>query len=90
MGPDNWVTTVIRSDRHNRECPAICVRVDREVPLPLHCSPGGGNVGGETVSASDCPCGGRFDTGDLGRRVADALRRGLGEWIRRGAVVIDC
>jgi hypothetical protein len=65
--------------------------VDREVPPPLRCSPQGGSVGrgGGVVSAADCPCGGRFDNGDLGRRVADALRRGLGEWIRRGAVVID-
>lgn len=90
MGPHNWVTTIIRCARHRRDCASICVRVDREVPGELRCSPSGGSVGGVGgVSHLDCPCGGRFDTEDLGRRVADALRRGLGEWIRRGAVVIE-
>jgi hypothetical protein len=90
VGPDNWVTTIIHCIRHNRDCSPICVRVDREVPEPLRCSPGGGSVGGGGASSPlDCPCGGRFDTSDLGRRVADAMRRGLGQWIRRRAVVID-
>lgn len=92
VGPDNWVTTVVHCVRHNRDCPPICVRVDREVPEPLRCSPGGGSVGSGTGGATvaDCPCGGRFDTSDLGQRVADLLRRGLGQWVRRGAVVLDC
>ena len=86
----NWVTTIIHCVRHNRDCPAICVRVDREVPGPLRCSPSGGSVGAAgPVGGLDCPCNGRFDTSDLSRRVADALRRGLGEWIRRGGVVIE-
>jgi len=65
--------------------------VDREVPEPLRCSPGGGSVGGGggPVVPQDCPCGGRFDTGELARRVADAMRWGLGEWVRRRAVVIE-
>jgi len=90
VGPHRWVTTIIRCARHQRDCATICVRVDREVPGPLRCSPGGGSVGGGgSVSSLDCPCCGRFDTADLARRVADAMRRGLGDWIRRRAVVIE-
>jgi hypothetical protein len=90
VGPRNWVTTVIRCKRHQRDCATICVRVDREVPEPLRCSPGGGTVGGGgTSSPLDCACGGRFDTADLTRRAGEALRRGLGQWIRRRAVVIE-
>lgn len=91
MGPHNWVLTIIRCSRHRKDYPAICVRVEREVPGPLRCTPGGGSAGGGGGGASqtDCPCSGRFDTSDLGRRVADALRRGAGEWIRRGAVVVE-
>jgi len=90
VGPHNWVTTIIRCVRHKRDTSTICVRVEREVPEPLRCSPGGGSVGGSGGgSPLDCPCGGKFDTSDLSRRVADALRRGLGEWLRRGAVVIE-
>ena len=90
VGPHNWVLTIIRCGRHRKDCPAICVRVEREVPGPLRCTPGGGSVGGGGgASQSDCPCSGRFDASDLGRRVADALRRGSGGWIRRGAVVIE-
>jgi hypothetical protein len=47
-------------------------------------------VGGEGgAGAPDWPCGGRFEIADLGRRLADALRRGRGEWVRWGAVVIE-
>jgi hypothetical protein len=68
----------------------MCVHVDREVPAELRCSPGGGSVNaGGTGSSPDCPCGGQYDTADLVRRVTDALRHGLGQWIQRGAVVID-
>lgn len=90
MGPHNWVTTVIHCARHHRDYSTICVHVDREVTPELRCTPSGGSVGGAGGGvALDCPCGGRFDTADLGRRVADALRRNLGQWIRRGAVVIE-
>lgn len=89
MGPANWVTTIVYCTRHHRNCPPLCLRVDREVPEPLRCSPGGGGVGGGVAAQPDCPCGGRFDIAELSRRVADALRRGLGEWIRRGAVVVE-
>lgn len=68
----------------------MCVRVEAEVPGPLRCAPGGGSIGGGGAGdVPDCPCGGRFDIADIARRVADALRRGRGEWVRRGAVVIE-
>lgn len=88
MGPHNWVITVIHCRRHHKDCARICVRVDLEVPDPLRCTPSGGSVGGGG-SALDCPCGGRFDTAELGRLVAEAMRRGRGQWVKRGAVVIE-
>jgi hypothetical protein len=92
VGPHNWVRAIVHCTRHHQDCPPLCVRVEAEVPEPLRCSPGGGSpgVGGGAGGGSpDCPCGGRFDWSDLGRRVADALRRGRGEWVHRGAVVIE-
>lgn len=63
----------------------MCLRVEREVAEPLRCSPGGSSGG----SPLDCPCGGHLDVAELSRRVAELLRRGVGEWIRRGAVVVE-
>lgn len=68
----------------------MCLRVEREVAEPLRCSPGGGSVGSSGGgSPLDCPCGGHLDVAELSRRVAELLRRGVGEWIRRGAVVVE-
>lgn len=91
MGPDNWVRTIVHCTRHHRDCPAICVKVDRQVPARLRCSPGGGTVGGGGGGGAspDCPCGGRLDISELTRRVNDAMRRGIGDWMRLGAVVIE-
>ena len=89
MRPE-WVTTIIHCLRHNRDTVTLCVPVDRGVPPELRCTPSGGSAGGGGgASPLDCPCGGKFDTADLPQRVADAMRRRLGEWIRRGAVVIE-
>jgi hypothetical protein len=87
MGPHNWVKTIVRCSRHNRELPPLCVRVEREVPEPLRCSPGGGSATASGAARPDCPCGGRLD--DLSRRVTDAMRGGLGQWVRRGSVVVE-
>lgn len=89
MGPRNWVTTVVHCARHRRDAATICVRVDREVPEPLRCSPSG-DSNGPAPSGPDCACGGRYDAADVARRVAELARRGgLGEWIRRRAVVVE-
>jgi hypothetical protein len=69
-----------------------CVRVERGVPERLRCIPrggGGGVSGGEVI----CPACGKscgMSTTGLERRVADALHGSVDDWIRRGAVVIDC
>lgn len=87
MGPHNFVHTILRCQRHHSDA-SLCVNVDREVPEPLRCTPGGGGGGSILGGLSPCTCGAGLDLGELRRRVAEAMRRGLGEWIRLGAVVI--
>ncbi len=90
MGPHNWVKTIVRCARHNEETGPICLHVEREVEGPLRCRPGGGGGGGGVTTVTACPCGNGISVADLQRRVAEALRHGIGQWVRRGAVVIDC
>ena len=89
MEPHTWVRTVIHCSRHRRDSGELCVKVDREVPRPLRCTPYPGGNSAEGSGSLNCPCEGRFDTADLVRRVADALRRGVGRWIQLGHVVIE-
>jgi hypothetical protein len=91
VGPHNFVKTIVRCATHRCTYAVFCLRVEREVPEPLRCSPGGGGGGGTTLgSLAPCTCT-RVNVADLQRRVNDLLRRGgLGEWIRQGAVVVDC
>lgn len=89
MGRHNWVTTILRCARHNRDS-TLCVRVELEVPGPLRCQPGGGGGGGSGGVLSPCPCGGGITPGDLQRRVSDAMLKALGRWLKQGAVVIEC
>jgi hypothetical protein len=87
MGSHNWVKAVIHCSRHRRDSPEFCVLVDRDVPQPLRCTPSGG---GGLSSVGDCACvGGGSNSSDLPRQVADALRNGIGQWIRLGHVVIE-
>lgn len=88
MGPHNWVRTVLRCARHDRETGELCLYVPQEVQGPLRCNPPGGGGGG--VNVVSCDCGDGMSVPDLQRRVMDALRSGIGQWVRRGAVVIDC
>jgi hypothetical protein len=91
VGPHNWVRTILRCARHNTEAAPICLYVEREVPRELRCNPGGGGGGGGGVpTVAACPCGNSISVPDLQRRVAEALRHGTGQWMRRKAVVIDC
>ena len=76
----NWVRTILRCPTHRQEA-TYCVRVDQGVPQPLRCQPSGGR------GMPMCSCAVSV-SGDLQRLVADAVRRGWGEWIRKGAVAI--
>lgn len=87
MGPHNWVRTVLRCVRHGMETGELCLYVAQEVQGPLRCVPPGGGGG---VSVVSCGCGDGLSVSDLQRRVMDALRGGVGQWVRRGAVVVDC
>lgn len=89
MGPHNWVWTVLHCARHWTEAARFCLYVEREVPGPLRCQPSAGGGGG-SMTVTACPCGNSISVPDLQARVAEALRHGIGQWIRRGAVVIDC
>ena len=90
MGPHNWVSTVVRCARHGQETGTICLYVPQEVQGLLRCAPPGGGGGGGAGSVVACPCGTGLTVVDLQRRVMDALRSGVGQWVRRGAVVVDC
>lgn len=88
MGPHNFVNVVVRCRDHHVSS-AICLRVHREVPDPLRCNPGGGGGGGSTLGGlGPCRCTSGVDIPDLVRRVEDAMRGGLGQWIRLGAVEV--
>ena len=87
VGPHIWVNARLTC-RHGRER-TFCVRVDREVPEKLRCSPGGGGVdGGGTLTGCECSAG--LTGADLTRLVIDAVRRGWGRWMSIGAVVVEC
>ncbi len=74
-----------------REALHLCMPVPREVPQPIGCWPGppSGSVGDGMVRCSVCDrC--MLSLSELQGRVEDATRRGWGEHIRHGAVVIRC
>jgi hypothetical protein len=89
MGPHNYVSAVVRCRTHGKSAP-LCVPVDREVPQPLRCSPRGRGGGLTLGSLGPCPCISGIENSELMQRVNDALRGGIGEWIRNKAVVIEC
>jgi hypothetical protein len=89
MGPHNYVSTEVRCRTHGKSA-QLCVPVDTEVPLPLRCPPGGGSGGVTLGSLGPCSCISEIENSELVRRVRDALRGGIGEWIRNKAVVIEC
>lgn len=84
----NWVLVRIECRRCHATTEA-CVRVSREVPTPLRCTPGGRAVGG---GSSTCSCGAPWPwaAGDLQRAVEEELRKGgWGRHIRAGAVLLE-
>lgn len=68
-----------------------CVRISRNVPADLRCSPnpGGGPSGPRAIL---CPNGHRCfeDPEDLERAVEALTRGGWGQWQREGAVIVRC
>lgn len=88
MGPHNWVSTILRCKTHGTESGRICLHVPQEVQRPLRCTPPPGGGGVSNVVA--CACGNGMSVSELQRRVMDALRGGIGQWVQRRAVVIDC
>jgi hypothetical protein len=87
--PHNYVTTIVRCRHHQISSATFCLRVDREVPGRLRCNPAGGGGGSTLGGLGPCPCTRDLDVAELQRRVNEELRRGIGEWVRRGAVVIE-
>jgi hypothetical protein len=93
MRPD-YVKVRLVCDRC-REVVDLCVQVERNVPDPISCSPGGGPVGGaqsggSSLSCSICGIPWHLDVARLVERVNAETRRGWGEHIRDGAVVLRC
>jgi hypothetical protein len=88
MHSPTWVNTILRCRLHGRES-SFCVHVDREVPKPIRRQPqGGGSGGGGTLTG--CTCSSGLTGADLARMVTDAVRRGWGQWVKLGAVVLEC
>lgn len=77
-----------------RDVVDLCVRVERNVPEPLACAPGGagggGGAGGSDMSCAVCGLPWHMDTSRLLQRVNDETRRGWGQHVRNGAVVLHC
>lgn len=73
----------------------LCVLVHRNVPQPIACSPGApisGGGGGNPYLLS-CPACGlcwQMSASEMQERVNDKTRRGWGEHVRDGAVVLLC
>ena len=74
----------------------LCVLVHRNVPQPIACSPGapisggGGGVMPYTLSCPSCGLSWRMSVAEMQDRVDDVTRRGWGQHMREGAVVLYC
>jgi hypothetical protein len=68
-----------------------CVNVDRNVPEPLRCQPGGGGGGRPSgIRCGECSAPSFRSVDDLRSAVAAALRRGWGPHVKAGAVEVEC
>ena len=77
--PDHWVSTHVQCDHGDMH--ELCVRVQRQVPPDLRCTPSGGAVTNGRGPACHLPQ-------DLESRVEYELRENLQESLRRGWVKI--
>jgi hypothetical protein len=86
----NFVRVIIQC-RCGERIDGWCVRVERNVPANLRCSPSGGGGGGprEILCPRAHKC---FDSPQELERAVDTLTRsgGWGRWERDGAVVVEC
>jgi hypothetical protein len=63
----------------------FCLAIERHVPESLACTPVSGSAAG---SGTPCECFTNLDFADLQGRANDATRRGWGEWVSHGKIVI--
>lgn len=90
MSSGNFVNVRLRCDGCTFAM-TWCVRVSRNVPEPLRCTPGGGGRGQD--SGIHCPkCGRRcFESvADFEEAVNEATSGGWGQHVKAGAVEIRC
>ncbi len=87
----NFVKVIIRC-RCGEQVTGWCVRIERNVPANLRCSPNFGGGGGGGSRAILCPRGHRcFDSAEDLERATEVLTRGgWGRWQREGAVIVEC
>lgn len=92
MGHPNFVNVELRCRCGSNR--TFCVRVDRNVPTPLRCAPGGGGGGGGGRTDICCPrC--RESCYDSAGALEHAVNReigsgGWGKHQRAGAVILEC
>lgn len=85
---------LVKVELHCRcgESKGWCVKTSRSVPVPLRCNPAPTFSGSGATRSIVCSCGHRcFDGPEELEQAVEALtERGWGEWIRRGAVIVEC
>ena len=86
----NYVRVLLRCTRDHSST-EFCVRVERGVPDPIRCNPGGPVSSAGAVGGSRCSnCSEILLPGRLSEAVNERTRRGWADSIRDGAVVLDC
>lgn len=89
-GRDDFVKVHVRCNRCGNVMEGWCVHVDRNVPEPLRCQPGGGGGGAPEVRCPNCQAPCFRDARELERVVAEEVSRGWGRHQRSGAVIVEC
>jgi hypothetical protein len=87
--PPNYVKVLLRCRSHKSSAD-LCVKVERGVPDPLRCTPGGPISGGSS-GPPFCRQGNELLTaGRLGEAVNGLVRHGWSDYVRAGVVTIEC
>lgn len=87
MQPDHVLVRLQCNTR--RQEATFCVRVQTGVPAALRCTPSTGAGGGGSSQLCD-ECRALLQGDKLGQRVQDLVRRGWGDHIKTGAVLVAC